>query len=163
MDRSNTDSDDIEWITLIDALRGRCRWNGDKAWVDDAIQDALLQLLMTQSAGVEVQDSVGFCLHVMRCRLIDRLRKVRAHEANSLEDAPAEERIEFDWVEKLRIDGWELSPTMTALLRQIQAGVRTTKGLARVMGRDPKTIRERRAALRAFLQRVLRDPPPSAT
>jgi hypothetical protein len=93
VDRLNTDAADLEWITLIDALRGRCRWNGDKAWVDDAIQDALLQLLMTQSAGIEVQDSVGFCLHVMRCRLIDRLRKVRAHEANSLEDSPVEERI----------------------------------------------------------------------
>lgn len=157
------------WERLRTALRTRCDWPGDGAWVEDALQEALLALLLARKNGDDVPEEaeVGFCLLVMRRRLQDRLRQlIRRGEVvgADLEQVVTAEREVVEWVAKLEKEGWVLSPGAREVLEQIQSGLRSTKGLARVIGRDAKTIRERRGRLMAYLRRVLEDvdgvPPP---
>ena len=148
------------WERLRIELRARCVWSGDPAWIEDVMQDAFLALLMVRKNGVQVPESaeVGFCLLVMRRRLIDRQRRqLRRHEVADavLDQLAAAEGEMVEWVAILDREGWVLSPGAREVLEQIQSGVRSTKGLARVLGRDVKTIRERRERLMAYLRRVL--------
>jgi hypothetical protein len=70
----------------------------------------------------------------------------------------------LEWVEILRSEGVDLSPGEVELVDRIQAGCRGSRRLAQCLGRDVKSIRERRARLlkklRQLFVEIYGSPPP---
>jgi hypothetical protein len=63
-------------------------------------------------------------------------------------------RTTLEWVEILRSEGVDLSPGEVELVDRIQAGCRGSRRLAQCLGRDVKSIRERRARLLKKLRQL---------
>ncbi|MCU0864394.1 MAG: hypothetical protein MUC36_11410 [Planctomycetes bacterium] len=144
-----------EWPGLRSALELRCADLASPERVADAIQEALLALVIARAAGVVIRDEVGWCLVIVRRRVVDGHRRRRREVAGvEMESVPAVEAAEVDWGRALREAGIEVTDEACELLARMASGYRGNHSLAECLGRDVKTIRERRARLLGLLRRA---------
>ena len=153
------------WRSLRSALERGCSSLGPKDRVDDAVQESLLSLVVALRAGAVIADAAGWCAVIVRRRVVDSQRRIRRLVlGQDLDRLVRLAEPTGDWVALLRSEWVEVSAADSDLLRRIQAGCRGHGSLARALGRNVKTIRERRLRLQALLRRVLEDiggvPPP---
>lgn len=140
------------WGLLCAAIRKRLRGGG--AWIDDVVQDAVATLIEARQKGVTLRDDVGFCVRVAQRRLVDRKRRLHREVAGlNLDETSIAPWEPTKWAEKIRAFGVILSDEAAELLDRMESGFRGSRRLAECLGRDVKSIRERRWRL----QKVLRE------
>lgn len=146
----------------IDALRRRLRRScGGWPWpdVEDAIQDALVSLLQQLRSGKTIEHPIAYCAAAARRRLLDRLRRQDPTSGIDLDSLPtAAPTPPRDWVCDLEDIGLAPTATWSEILACIAAGLRSSRRIAQVLGRDVTSIRERRERLRRWLAKHA--PPP---
>jgi DNA-binding NarL/FixJ family response regulator len=119
--------------------------------VDSVASEAVEALVLAEADGVQVRSRAGFLRVAVRRRAADALRSCASGIGN------------LDTVDPRKLDGFprhlarrphsmsadtlDLTPAWKQVLRLMQRGVRTNKGLARWMRRDVKTIKEMRTRL----------------
>lgn len=142
----------------LDALRRYlllryARWPADD--VEDAAQEALVACWEAERRGVAL-DRLRFCVTVTHRRLLDLARSRRRRGGGLdpatlayVERAPAGPAR--DWEAVLLDAGLLPTPAWMEVLQCIASGVRSSRRIAALLGRDVKTIRERRARLRRWL------------
>lgn len=153
------------WSDLRSALELRCAGLASSELVADAIQEAFLALVIARAAGVVILAEVGWCLVIVRRRVVDAHRRRRREVVGvEMENVPAVEAAEVDWGRALREAGIEVTDEACELLARMTSGYRGNHSLAECLGRGVKTIRERRARLLMLLRGVYVDfygvPPP---
>jgi len=154
---------EVDWQTIFGDVLRRLHASAG-AWtqadIDDAVQDGLVVLLHLWEAGVEVRDPTRLACAVARRRLLDGRRRMRRRDAGGVEldelaPPEPEERQLRGWREDLRKLGIIVTENRARLLDAIVSGARATKDLARILGRDPKTIRESRQRLQRWLESLI--------
>lgn len=146
----------------IDALRRRLRRScGGWPWpdVEDAIQDALASLLQRSRSGKTIEHPIAYCAAAARRRLLDRHRRQAPIRGIDLDSLPAAAATPpQDWVRDLEDIGLSPRAAWSEVLACIAAGLRSSRRIAQVLGRDVTSIRERRERLRRWLAKHA--PPP---
>jgi hypothetical protein len=146
----------IAWEALRSYLFARWRRRQPRQHVEDAIQDTLLLLLQQGAQRAVVANLRAFANRIVQRRLVDATRRehrrVVAHATWLLAQQPA--TTTTAWVDDLIALGHRPTAGWTRLLVAIERGTRTTRGLARVLDRDPKTVKESRGRLQAWLRAV---------
>jgi len=135
-----------------------------REWVEDQLEELVLCLLETRAIGGAVQDLAAFSRAFLRRRLVDEVRRQRRRPRgfSDLEQLASLAAASTDWVAVLRREGYEPTGNWARILDRIASGTRSSKGLARALGRDVTSVRESRRRLQRWLRRVLQAlaPPP---
>lgn len=151
------------WGLLCSAIRKRL--GGGGAWIEDLVQDAVATLIEARQKGATIRDDVGFCVRIAQRRLVDRRRcLLREIDGINLDELAMATREPSRWAEKLRGSGVGLSAVAAELLDRMESGFRGNRRLAECLGRDVKSIRERRWRLQKTLRELFMEfygaPPP---
>ena len=98
------DSDDAaKWSDLRSALEVRCARLASSGTVDDAIQEALLALVIARATGAMIRDEVGWSVAIVRRRVVNAHRRRRREVARADLDRVAGVDAEvIDWGRSLR-------------------------------------------------------------
>lgn len=128
-------------------------------WIDDSVQELLVTLILAESRGELIEDPVAFGATFFRRRYADELRRQRTRPTRSTRDLDREEREPppraVDWAARLRQEGLPPTEKWSAILRHIESGTRSARGIADGLGCDESTVRENRRRLQRWLREVV--------
>lgn len=134
-------------------------------WLEDAVQDALVCMVILGKDSKQIDNSVAFGVAFVRKRWVEELRK-RGRRGEELKadlseeaDGSAYKHGTLDWSALLRGAGWEPTDAWSHILGAIASGARGTNKIAQRLGRSVKTIHESRKRLQRWLREKTDRPP----
>jgi len=138
-------------------------------WIEDAIQDALVCMVVLARRGESIGSYIAFGVEFAKRRWVDDLRKSRRRgrpyevDPDEYEASSERESAITDWATLLRQAGSDPTRAWCRILTAIAGGAKGTRKIATVLGNDVKSVRKTRRRLQAWLQRILAPSPPPLT
>jgi len=149
---------------ILQRLIGRL--HAPREWLEDAVQDALVCMVVLMNGGGQIDNFVAFGVAFAKKRWVEERRKQQRRgellkSDLGLDDRAARDKLGTpDWSAMLRQAGWEPTEAWSRILDAITSGVRGTNRIAEALGMHRKTVQEARMRLQRWLREKL-DPPPA--